>query len=149
MPPQLYKFAPACPEDAESLAAIRVEAMRPSLEAVGRFDPERARRRFLDGFCASETMLIQIDGATAGFVVVRRRADHLYLDHLYLGAAFQGGGIGRSVIEGLQAEARVSGLPIRLMALNGSPANDFYRSCGFDIVSKDALDTHYVWTPAA
>jgi len=32
-------------DDAELLAQIRVEAMRPSLEAVSRFDPERARNR--------------------------------------------------------------------------------------------------------
>ena len=29
--------------DPDVLATIRVEAMRPSLEAVGRFDPARAR----------------------------------------------------------------------------------------------------------
>jgi len=41
--------------DAELLAQIRVEAMRPSLEAVSRFDPERARNRFLSSFQPLDT----------------------------------------------------------------------------------------------
>ncbi|RMN79860.1 hypothetical protein ALQ56_05513, partial [Pseudomonas syringae pv. papulans] len=37
------------PEDFETLVAIRIEAMRESLERVGRFDPVRARERFREG----------------------------------------------------------------------------------------------------
>ncbi len=141
------RFADASVADAERLAAIRVAAMRPSLEAVGRFDPERARARFLNSFDAADTKIIHAGDAVAGFFVVRRRADHLYLDHLYVTPAFQGRGIGRHVVGDLLAEARTASLPIRLMALNGSPANGFYRSCGFEAVSADALDTLYEWVP--
>jgi len=121
--------------------------MRPSLEAVGRFDPVRARDRFLDTFRAADTKVIHVKEGVVGFFVVRRRADHLYLDHLYVTSALQGHGIGRRVIDDLKVEAISVALPIRLLALNGSPANDFYRSCGFEFVSKDALDTVYEWTP--
>ncbi len=41
--------------DAEDLAVLRMRAMQPSLEHLGRFDPQRARARFLDGFCAAHT----------------------------------------------------------------------------------------------
>ncbi|MGS4883473.1 GNAT family N-acetyltransferase [Roseibium sp. MB-4] len=133
--------------DAEGLAALRVEAMRPSLEAVGRFDPVRARDRFLSTFCAADTKIIRLEGSVVGFFVVRRNTDHIYLDHLYVTSACQGRGIGRSIVDDVQAEARLAGLPVRLMALNGSPANSFYQSCGFKTVSKDALDTHYEWVP--
>jgi hypothetical protein len=68
--------------EADVLADIRLEAMRPSLEAVGRFDPVRARARFLDGFIPEDTQVLCVGGRTAGFQVVRRRPDHLYLDHL-------------------------------------------------------------------
>ena len=33
----------------------------------------------------------------------------------------------------------------RLMALNGSRSNDFYRRCGFRAVAADALDTVHEW----
>lgn len=133
--------------DAEQLADMRAQAMRPSLEAVGRFDPDRVRNRFLGAFQPSETRIVHVGNKVAGFFVVRHRADHLYLDHLYLAAAFQGQGLGREIVEALQADATRLSLPIRLMALNGSPANEFYLSCGFAFVSADALDTIYEWVP--
>lgn len=127
------------------LALIRVEAMRPSLEAVGRFDPERARRRFLDTFNPEETWLINADGAVAGFYVVRRHAGHLSLDHLYVRHAEQGQGLGRFILEKLKEDARRLGLPIRLMALKDSPSNPFYRHAGFQLIRAEAFDNHYEW----
>ena len=144
---KIYRIEAAVEADAERLADIRVEAMRPSLEAVGRFDPLRARDRFLGSFVATDTRVILVEEGIAGFFVVRRHADHFYLDHLYVSPAFQGLGLGRDIVEGLKAEAEAAGLPIRLMALNGSPANDFYLACGFRFVSQDALDTVYAWMP--
>ena len=41
---------PVAESDFESLAALRIEAMRESLEQLGRFDPERARERLRAGF---------------------------------------------------------------------------------------------------
>ena len=43
-------FEAAVGDDAEALVAIRIAAMRESLERLGRFDPQRARDRFLAGF---------------------------------------------------------------------------------------------------
>lgn len=133
--------------DAERLADIRVEAMRPSLEAAGRFDPERARNRFLDTFVPADTKIIRLNGAVAGFFVARALSGHLYLDHLYLIPACQNRGIGRRIVEDLKAEARSAALPLRLTALNDSPASRFYRSCGFRAVSADAVDTIFEWSP--
>ena len=56
MPPITTAMANA--DDAERLADIRVEAMRPSLQAAGRFDRDRARARFLDAFRPEDTRLI-------------------------------------------------------------------------------------------
>lgn len=138
---------PAVPEDAPRLAEIRAEAMRPSLEALGRYDPERVRRRFLDGFVASDTVVLLRGEEIAGFYVLRQRPGELYLDHLYLAEGARGLGLGRRVIGRLQQEARAAGLPIRLMALKGSPANAFYRACGFEPVGEEAFDILYRWQP--
>lgn len=139
------EIRPAAPKDAMALADIRAEAMRPSLEALGRFDAERARRRLLDGYCAADTWLIMDGGRTLGFYVLRRREDHLYLDHLYLLPQVQGKGSGGQVLAALKDEARRLGLPIRLMALKGSPANGFYEKAGFRRVAESEFDTHYEW----
>ncbi|MGY6644681.1 MAG: GNAT family N-acetyltransferase [Salinarimonas sp.] len=142
-----FRLTTAAAGDADRLAGIRVEAMRPSLEAVGRFDPDRARDRFLKSFRPDETTIIHAGDNVAGFFVLRAFADHFYLDHIYVVPAFQGMGIGRLIMDNLKAKARAASLPIRLMALNGSPANDFYRGCGFTSTQSDTLDTHYVWRP--
>ncbi len=143
-----YRTETARASSALELAAIRVVAMRASLEAMGRFDPERAAQRFLSAFIPEDTEILYIEDRIAGFYVLRRHPDHLYLDHLYLSPDFQGLGLGGKVIAALQDQARSAGLPIRLMALNGSPANDFYRRAGFRLVSFDALDSTYIWHPA-
>jgi len=142
-----YRTEKATAAQAEQLASIRVAAMRPSLEAVGRFDPERARERFLKSYCPAETEIIYANEKIVGFYVLRRRSDHLYLDHLYVTPSSQGHGIGRKVIEALKSEAQAGGLPIRLMALNGSPSNDFYRRNAFSKICADDLDTVYEWLP--
>ncbi|MEL7172251.1 MAG: GNAT family N-acetyltransferase [Pseudomonadota bacterium] len=134
--------------DPSRLAEIRVEAMRPSLEAIGRFDPERARARFLDTYSARETYILRAGGDLAGFYVLRERPDHLYLDHIYICPAHQGAGLGRGIVRRVQDQARGAGLPVRLMALRGSPAQDFYAACGFVPEWSDDLDTHYLWVPA-
>jgi len=140
-------FKVSSDEDAHLLAEIRVQAMQPSLEALGRFDPQRARDRFLACFNAIETTIVHVQNEIAGFFVVRNRSDHLYLDHLYIAAVFQRQGIGRKIVDDIKLKAQRSSLPIRLMALKDSPANVFYRSCGFEFVSTEAFDNLYQWTP--
>lgn len=133
--------------DADYLAGIRMEAMRPSLEAIGRFDPERAKSRFLDTFNAMDTKLITIRGEVVGFYVVRQLPAHLYLDHLYLMKTHQGKGIGRKIVQVLQDDATARSLPIKLMALKESTSNDFYQSCGFNFIGSEAFDNLYEWIP--
>ena len=147
MPDTDIRFSAASKADAQELADIRVEAMRPSLEAVGRFDRQRAKDRFLNSFNPTDTTIIRRAEEAVGFFVVRKKVDHLYLDHLYIRDRHQGMGIGRIVVDTLKNQARDLSLPIRLMALRGSPANAFYRSLGFEFVSADAFDTLYQWLP--
>jgi GNAT superfamily N-acetyltransferase len=134
-------------EDAEDLAAIRVEAMRDSLERLGRFDPERARRRFLDSFVAADTQAIFADGERVGVFVLRRRADGLLLDHLYIRPANQNLGIGARVLREVCARADAIGVDVRLGALRGSAANRFYARHGFEWVGDSEFDNYYVRRP--
>lgn len=87
-------LVPAQQSDVDNLVAIRIEAMRESLERVGRFDPVRARERFLSGFEARSTRYIEVSGERVGFVVVKHHPNELLLDHLYEGRARKGQGWG-------------------------------------------------------
>jgi len=123
--------------------AIRIAAMRESLERLGRFDPQRARDRFLAGFDPALTRHILVDGERVGFVVVRQQDDGLLLDHLYLLPYAQGRGIGAAVMVEVLARADASRLPVRVGALRESDANRFYLRHGFELVGRGEWDNFY------
>ena len=144
----LYQLRKPKAEDAEALATIRVQAMKPSLEAIGRFDEDRARRRILDSFDPNTTSEILVEEERVGFLVIRRLENHFYLDHLYISPKYQGKGLGSAVLRQLIEEANVANLPIRLGALKFSPSNRFYASHGFCLEREEEWDNYYVLQPS-
>jgi GNAT superfamily N-acetyltransferase len=140
-------FRAAAPADLETLVAIRIAAMRPSLEALGRFDPERARRRLVDSFRPEDTYIVECGGVPAGFYALDCRSDPLRLDHLYLMPEYQGRGLGGAVLDRVKAQARHLGRAVVLQALRQSPANAFYGSRGFRQTGTDEFDNGWRWEP--
>ncbi|AUO47930.1 GNAT family N-acetyltransferase [Pseudomonas ogarae] len=137
-------LVPAQQSDSEDLAGIRIEAMRESLERVGRFDPVRARERFLGGFEPRYTRHIEVSGKRVGFVVVKPFSHELLLDHLYIRPCAQGSGIGAAVLDHLFNEADAAALPVRVGALKESASNRFYTRHGFQFVESSEFDNYYV-----
>ncbi|KQN52419.1 GCN5 family acetyltransferase [Serratia sp. Leaf50] len=135
------------PEDAIELAEIRAAAMRPSLEALGRYDAQRVRKRFLDTYVPADTFKILHQGALAGLYVIRDKGDHLYLDHLYILLKYQNLRLGKAVVEYITRKAQFRQLPLRLGALRGSPANAFYIKHGFIQTHEDEFDIYYALSP--
>lgn len=119
-------FKTAMSTDLEKLISIRIAAMKESLENVGRFDPERARERFANKFTADKTTLVLQDDEIIGFYVLLERENYLWLDHLYIDPATQGGGVGSSVMNKIIKISRSKKLPLKLCALKESKANNFY-----------------------
>jgi len=135
---------PCTPDDAAHLAELRVLAMRPSLERIGRFDKERARQRLLVNFAAEYTRLIKQDGLLAGFLLLRPQDHDLLLDHFYLHPDFQQRGLGSAVIALVLAEADKLGKIIHVGALRGSNANRFYLRHGFVLREVAEFDNYYL-----
>lgn len=138
-----YQSCEVQDDEKEALAELRILSMKESLEALGRFDPVRARRRFLDGFEREATRKIDVAGRLAGFYVIKDKGDHLYLDHLYIHPEFQGNGLGSVALKSIMAEAQERKLPLRLGALRGSRSNAFYRSHGFVQTHEEEWDIYY------
>jgi GNAT superfamily N-acetyltransferase len=130
--------------DAEAFAALRVLAMRDSLERVGRFDPQRARERFLSNFVPEFTRHILVEGSRAGVVVVKPDDDGWVLDHLYVDPCYQRRGVGAAVLAEVFAEADAKGMPMRVTALRGSDSNRFYVRHGFKLVQEAEWDNYYL-----
>jgi GNAT superfamily N-acetyltransferase len=142
--PENLLLTPASAADFELLVGLRIEAMRESLERIGRFDRARARERFLKGFAPEHTRHIEVGPNRVGFVVVKPLAGALMLDHLYIHPGFQGYGIGAAVLERIFAEADADHLPIRVTALKESDSNRFYLRHGFEKIDEEEWDIHYL-----
>jgi GNAT superfamily N-acetyltransferase len=130
-------------DDFEALVEIRIAAMRESLEKVGRFDPDRARKRLADGFDPACTAWL-CDGETrVGFWMVTESDGTLVLDHLYIHPRHQGRGYGSAAMSMILERADREGKDVSLVALRESRSNDFYRKHGFAFQHADEFDNHY------
>lgn len=90
--------------------------------------------------------MILSDERPAGFFVLRERGDHRWLDQLQLRPAAQAKGLGHRGMRHLQGQAAALRKPVKLMALNQSPANGFYLSRCSDMPDHEEFDNHYIWT---
>jgi GNAT superfamily N-acetyltransferase len=153
---------PARAEDFEDLLALRLRAMRESLERLGRYDEQRARERLAESFDPAHTHHIlhlaagEAGGegggegeaaARVGFMVLKITPHALRLNHLYLDTAWQRRGIGHRLLQWICAEADRQQVPVELMALKQSAANRFYLRHGFVAIGEGEWDIDYVRQP--
>jgi len=136
----MISFSPASEEDFERLLDLRLRVMRSQLEAIGRFEPTRARERFRRGYSPAATRLVACDGAFAGCVTLQPDDVGFELMHFYVEPALQGRGIGGGVLRLLCAEADAAARPIHLGVLKNSPARRLYERHGFRLSHEDAWD---------
>ncbi len=139
---------PAAAADFEALLELRVRAMRPSLEALGRFEPERARERFAATYAAEHMHHIVQAGRRVGCVSLRPKPTALRIDHLYIEPEVQGQGLGAWVMDWARSQADLRQVPLELAALQGSEANGFYQRHGFEEASRSEFDIEYRRAPA-
>ena len=145
-----FRFSPATPGDLERLIALRVVAMRPALERIGRFDPDRARRRLIEQYRPDHTRLIWLGEAFAGCVAFAPHGPgRRLLEHFYLDPALSGQGIGSAVMAALMAETDAAGETVVLTVVRESDANRLYPRFGFVETGRDAVDIFYARQPRA
>ena len=133
--------------DGEVLADLRVRAMKDSLQAIGRFDPVRARERFLSDYSPGQTMIFYDSDAMLGFCTVVDKSDHYYLSHLYVEPSSQGNGIGSQILKQVMEKSDRKKKPIRLGALKESRSNEFYKSHEFVKTHEGEFDNYYERKP--
>ncbi len=137
------EFLPADIHDAAALATLRVAAMRQSLEHIGRFDPERARDRFLSNYSPEHTCHVEADGVRIGCIVVKPHALGLLLEHLYIHPDYQNRGLGSAVLVKVLAFADAADQALRAGVLRESAANRFYLRHDFLLMEETEWDLHY------
>lgn len=138
------EYKPVSEADFEALLDLRIEAMRESLERLGRFDPARARERLQATFAPEHTWSIERNGQRIGFYALRPAQGALRLDHLYMRPDEQGQGNGAAVMQRVFRQADASGMAVYLGALRESDSNRFYRKHGFVQIGEGQWDIEYV-----
>lgn len=142
--PERLTFAAVTQADFDELVALRIAAMRESLERVGRFDPERARERLRNSFHPEHSEFVVLDGQRIGFYTFRPADDGFHLDHFYILPDYQSRGIGSHVMGRLLSRSDACQMPVRLGALRDSPANRFYQRHGFVRTGEDEWDIYHM-----
>ncbi len=140
-------FSAVSSADFDELVALRIAAMRESLERIGRFDPERARERLRKSFHPDHTAFIVLDGQRIGFYTFRPSTNGFHLDHLYIHPNYQSQGVGSHVLLHLLSQSDARQTPVYLNALRDSASNRFYQRHGFVKTTEDEYDIYYVRTP--
>ena len=137
-------LSPVTLADLDNLVALRIAAMRPSLERLGRFDPQRARERLAHGFAPEHTRYIDCLGQHVGFVALKPQEPFWLLDHLYIAPEHQGLGLGSATLRLIIANANAANKALRVGALRGSDSHRFYQRHGFLLEREDEWDIYYV-----
>jgi len=100
----------ARPEEATTLAAIVEAAYAPWVPIVGR-RPFPMQDDYAARIAAGQAWVLEADGAIAGLVVIEAEADHLMLDNVAVDPRRAGQGLGRVLLDFVEAEAGRRGLP--------------------------------------
>ena len=138
-----WSLREATGRDAQWIAELRAEVLRPDLERLSRFDPVRVRQRFLTAFEPASTRVVLVDGLAAGSIAVRAAEGSLWIEHFYLRPQLQGRGVGSAVLKSRLASG-TGDRPFRLNVLQGSRARALYERHGFAAEREDAIDVFMV-----
>lgn len=140
-----WSLRPATVHDADWMADLKAQAMRPDLERLGYWDQQWARQRFLDTYIAANTSVIELEGDVAGVIALRAEPDALWVEHFYLYPHAQGRGIGGHVLEHVMKERR-DHRPFMLAIDRGSSARHLYERHGFVYQYDDHNGVDQVFT---
>ena len=138
-----WSLREATGRDAQWIAELRAEVLRPDLERLSRFDPFRVRQRFLTAFEPASTRVVVVDGLAAGSIAVRAAEGSLWIEHFYLRPRLQGRGVGSAVLKS-RLDSGTGDRPFRLNVLQGSRARALYERHGFAVEREDAIDVFMV-----
>jgi GNAT superfamily N-acetyltransferase len=139
---------PATVEDTEFARRVHHAAYRDVVERqFGPWD-EAVQNWFFDSdWRDAQHEIVLVDGTPCGYVSIEERAADIHVRELVVAPAFQGRGIGTTILQDLIERARVRGVPIRLGTHRVNRANHLYRRLGFRETGQ--TDTHILLEWAA
>lgn len=136
-----YTLRPATEHDRAWLRWLHHATLRESVERVWGWEEAVQDALFDKNLRLANRDVIQVDGHDVGVIRITRRKTEYFLDDIEIDPAYQGRGVGTSVIRALQDQARAEGLPVGLQVIIGNRAKDLYERHGFEV--RGQTDTHF------
>lgn len=91
--------------------------------------------------------VIEVEGRPAGRLYVDRRVDDIRIVDIALLPAYQGAGIGRSLVTALQREAAATGRAVSIHVEIHNPAVRLYAQLGFRVAADLGVYRRMEWRP--
>ena len=131
----------ATPADRDFLLDLNRAAFRASVEATWGWDEDEQTAYFDARFDPARRRIVQVDGIDVGEVVIEERASETYLGRIALLPAWQGRGIGTSIVRLLLERGAATGKAVVLEVLHTNPrAARLYEALGFTRTGEN--ETH-------
>lgn len=128
---------PATEADIPFLLDLRRETMDEYLRVSGADASEASNlERLLYRFDCAKVLLMNDE--PVGLLKVDHGASEWKVIQIQLSPVVQGQGVGRSVLEGVIADARKAGVDVVLSVLKANPARRLYERLGFIVEGEDA-----------
>ncbi|MFI9770086.1 GNAT family N-acetyltransferase [Streptomyces sp. NPDC052415] len=126
---------PANAADVAAVKSVTDAAYHPYIERIGQV-PQPMERDHAASVATGQVFVM--GDPVIGLVVVEERADHLYVDSIAVHPDARGTGVGRRLLEFVDAHARVRGLPeIRLYTNAKMWENQkIYPKFGYEMVER-------------
>jgi len=107
------------------------------------------RQGYAGMFPGGQFSIVLFSGLAVGRIVVHRGDHEIRLVDMALTPEMRNRGIGASLVQTLQAEARQAGKPLSLHVLKGNRVVRFYERLGFHYAGDFGIYHEMTWFPAA
>lgn len=139
----MYELRTATEADLPALYEVHRSTMFDYVNTVWGWVEEDQERRFRDYFCNAHLQVITTDSKDIGFLDLVESEDEFYVSNIEIAPAYQGKGIGTTIMESVIAQARRKALPVKLQVLKvNQGAKRLYQRLGFVVWNE--TPTHYL-----
>ena len=144
MPVQAYEqisFRPAAEHDIEFLYALHVATMKEYVDKTWGWDEAFQATIFRKNHVRAEIQIITLAEKDMGMLSLEERIEDVFLRAIEIHPAFQGQGLGTTIIQYIITDAARRRKPVFLRVLKVNPAKRLYEHLGFSVVEE--TETHF------
>lgn len=139
---QKIAFRPACYQDYDFLYQLHITTMKDYVDKTWGWNDDFQQKMFKENFEPDKLKVITFDKKDIGIIVVENSDKDVFLRVIEILPKYQNKGIGRCIIQDMLDKAKNANKVVFLYVLKVNPAQNLYKSLGFEIVSETT--THYI-----